>query len=72
MALTVALVAYADQYLTDMNSTVAEGFRLTAVGVADAAEHLTDMVSRVAEGSQEEASGSLLILGPPGVGQPSH
>ena len=45
---------------------------LTTACVADAAQHLTDMISIVAQGSQEGASGSLLILGPPGAGQLPH
>lgn len=40
--------------------------------LADAAEPLKDVVSRVAGGRQVGGSGSLLLLGPPGVGTYSH
>lgn len=40
--------------------------------LADAAEPLKDVVSQVAGGRQVGASGSLLLLGPPGVGTYSH
>ena len=35
----------------------------------DAAKPLMDIVSRVANDGKAEASGSLLLLGPPGVGE---
>ena len=37
--------------------------------IADAAQSLMDVVSRVALGNHGETTGSLLLVGPPGVGE---
>lgn len=39
--------------------------------LAGAAEALRDVVSQVADGNQQDTTRSLLLLGPPGAGEPS-